>query len=57
MIKTYWIINTIIGSYIYGRETSMIRDKSKDYNLFVKHILGAPITTPIYLYNHFKNTI
>lgn len=41
-----------IGFYIYGRETSVQRDKTKDYQLFIKYVFIAPLFIPIYLYKN-----
>lgn len=46
----YWLGSTILGSYIFGYETSILRDRSKDTYLFFKYLLGSPVSVPIYIY-------
>ena len=44
----YWVTTLILGSYHYGYETSIKRDKSKDKILFMKFIIAAPVYVPYY---------
>lgn len=40
------------GSYIYGHETSIPRDKTRDKYLFIKYIIGSPLSVPLYIYKN-----
>jgi len=62
-IYSYWLMTTIgFGPYIAGRETSEFstlqpRDKGKDYRIFLKYIIAAPIFVPFYLYRNYPEMI
>ncbi len=54
LIRKYWICSTFLGSYYYGYETSVFRDKSKDWMLAIQFYVVAPFGVPYYVYYKYK---
>lgn len=46
---SYVVINLGLGGYILGRETSVARDRSQDYKLYLACSVGSPIFVPYYI--------
>ena len=53
-IRKYWMSSILLGSYYYGYETSVVRDKSKDWILAMKFYIVAPIGVPYYMYRRYQ---
>jgi hypothetical protein len=52
MFCKYYLITTLIGSYIYGYETSIMRNKLQDIPKFFQYIIASPVTVPYYIYKN-----
>jgi len=48
----YYFITAVLGSYIYGYETSIMRDRSQDTRKFFHYIVASPVTIPYYVYKN-----
>jgi hypothetical protein len=52
LFRKYYIFTVIVGCYIYGYETSIVRDRRQDTSKFFQYTLGAPIIVPYYIYKN-----
>ena len=52
ILITLYIINFPLSFYILGRETSIKRNKSDDFKLYLKYTVGMIFYTPYYIYQN-----